>query len=191
MATDTQGTIWINNVPPKGFNPAANLQSAWNKLAEGKQLLWNKEYAVESLWHEVTHNMQTIAALGRGDTVKKRMVEIFTQWTARRTYPDFLKALGGKAAHLDSIKSEGLGYGSRIKRFGRLLSKLKIDEQTMLAEMQRLLDTVPRDTYQKELTAFLAKRSGQKKGIVSNALSRAKKGGWQFEELLEKFGQDE
>jgi len=65
---------------------------------------------------------------------------------------------------LDSIKSDGLGYGSYVSNFDRLFSALGINESIALPEMQRLIDHVSRDQYQTELTDFLAKQSKHKKG---------------------------
>jgi SPP1 gp7 family putative phage head morphogenesis protein len=190
MSTNSMGTLNVSNRTIKtgkgDFNAYNQLQNAWNNIAAGKALNWHEEYAIESLWHEITHNTQVYAYLGK-DTIKRRVSEIVTQWTARRTYPDFLKSLGGKAAHLESIKLEGIGYGHSITLFDRLLAVLKIDEAAMLAEMKRLLGQVRRDTYQKELAAFLAKRSGRDKKTIKKAISAIKDREWEFEEAIKKL----
>jgi SPP1 gp7 family putative phage head morphogenesis protein len=193
MATDSNGKIWINNRAfslSRGFNAASDLQKAWNKLAEGKPLLWLEEYAVESLWHELTHNRQTVLYMGQGDTIKRRVFEIVTQWTARRTYPELLQALGATPSHLESIKKSGLGYSGWISLFDRLASVLKIDETALLQEMRRIIDVVPSDAYRGELAAWLAKQSGHSKGAISNALGEIDytTGAQDFEQILEEAG---
>lgn len=164
MATDSVGTIWLNarTFPScNNFNALRELKSAWNKLATGKGLDWGEEYALESLWHEITHNRQKAGNLGRGDTPERRAMEIFTQWTARRTYPQFLESLGGKAEHQADILKNGFGYGTRIKNFDRLLEVLKVREEDVFSEMLRLMENVSRAEYDSELKELLARLSGK------------------------------
>lgn len=192
LATNSRGGIKVStrSFPTERgvFSPAVQLKDAWNKLATGNKLNWLEEYAMEGLWHEIVHNRQKYGHLGGRDTVKRQIMEIVTQWSARRTYPDFIKALGGNVTHLESIKKEGLGYGRYISNFDRLLNVLKIDEKDMLTEMTRLIDCIPRDTYQKELTTFLHEHSGIKKSVLNKALSRTKDSEWGFEYSLKELG---
>lgn len=188
MGTDCKGTIYIstNTFPDsRNFTPNEHLTSALNKIANGGKLEWVEEYSIESLWHEITHNRQ-LGDAGGEHTKKRFIMEIVTQWTARRTYPEFLQALGGSAAHLDDIKSNGLGYRARIRHFNRLLEVLKIDEQDMFTEMKRLIDNIPCDAYGKELSGFLSAKSGLKKSKINKILGILEE--WHFEETLEKMG---
>jgi SPP1 gp7 family putative phage head morphogenesis protein len=188
MATSGYGSLKISARSSGTFNAAKDLRAAWNNLATGKALSWNEEYAIETLWHEITHNRQKWAYLGKGDTVKRRVMEIVTQWTARRTYPELLQGLGGKAAHLEAIKKNGLGYGLYIKNFDRLLDALKIDESALLIEMKRLIDTTAVDTYQKSLADWLSRQSGHKKTAISKAIAGATNRKIYFEGELQKLG---
>lgn len=120
MCTWCEGTFELSSYPFKlqdgrTFNAAEELKKAWNKLAEGKALSWEEEYACESLWHEITHNRQIRGAMPRNSS-KECMMEVVTQWTARRTYPEMLESLGGKAAHQKDIIKNGLGYGGYGRR---------------------------------------------------------------------------
>ena len=165
----------------KTFNAAGELKNAWNKLAEGKPLTWEEEYACESLWHEITHNRQKSAPLGR-NTAASRYMETVTQWTARRTYHEMLESLGGKATHQTDIKKNGLGYGYWIRNFDRLLDALGVDDSVMLPFMQEIITTLPMDKYGKALVDFLSKESGVKKSAVRTALSGTKE--WDYEKVL-------
>lgn len=165
----------------KTFNAAGELKNAWNKLAEGKPLTWEEEYACESLWHEITHNRQKNVLLGR-NTAASRYMETVTQWTARRTYHEMLESLGGKAAHQTDIKKNGLGYGYWIRNFDRLLDVLGVDDSVMLPFMQEIITTLPMDKYGKALVDFLSKESGVKKSAVRAALSGTKE--WDYEKVL-------
>lgn len=164
MGTDCNGGITLNAKTFRtlnGFNPAKDLKTAWNKLAKGKELAWNEEYAMESLWHELTHNRQKHGHLGKKDEHKRLVMELFTQWTARRTYPQFLEALGGKAVHQASIKAKGLGYNVTVPNFDTLLRALKIKEEDVLPLMLKTMDTTATPDYGAELLAMLARLSGR------------------------------
>ncbi|MBQ6668893.1 MAG: minor capsid protein, partial [Deltaproteobacteria bacterium] len=142
MGTNSRGKIWINdtNYPDcGGFNPAKDLKSAWNKLTSGGALTFNEEYAVEALWHELTHNRQKPTFPGEEQTCSLRMMETVTQWVARRTYPELLAALGGKPVYQAEIMEKGYGYSRWIRNFDSLLEKLGVkDNQTALEYFQNV-----------------------------------------------------
>lgn len=176
MATDSRGTLWLNSktfsTSCDGFNALRDLKTAWNKLAKGEELTFNEEYAFESLWHELTHNRQKPGDLGGKNSPELRMMEIFTQWTARRTYPRLLESLGGKAVHQKEILKKGYGYGLWIRNFDRLLDVLKIKDEDLLPEMLRLMDTVSRADYDGEIKELLAVMSGKEFMNVASALDK-------------------
>ena len=186
MATDSRGTLWLNSktfsTSCDGFNALRDLKTAWNKLAKGEELTFNEEYAFESLWHELTHNRQKPGNLGRGETPQRRVMEIFTQWTARRTYPRLLESLGGKAVHQKEILKKGYGYGRRIQNFDRLLEALKIKEEDLLPELLRLMGTVSTADYDDELKELLAALSGQEFMNIARVLDEID--AFDFEEQL-------
>lgn len=186
MATDCKGTLWLNSktfsTSCDGFNALRDLKTAWNKLAKGEELTFNEEYACESLWHELTHNRQKPGDLGRGETPQRRVMEIFTQWTARRTYPRLLESLGGKAAHQKEILKKGYGYSRRIQNFDRLLDVLKIKDEDLLPEMLRLMDTVSTADYDDELKELLAALSGKEFMNIARVLNEID--AFDFEERL-------
>ena len=176
MATDSRGTLWLNyktfSTSCDGFNALRDLKTAWNKLAKGEELTFNEEYAFESLWHELTHNRQKPGNLGEKDSPQRRVMEIFTQWTARRTYPRLLESLGGKAVHQKEILKKGYGYGLWIRNFDRLLDVLEIREEELLPELLRLIDTVSTADYDGELKELLAALSGGEFMSIAFALDR-------------------
>lgn len=186
MATDSRGTLWLNSktfpTSCDGFNALRDLKNAWNKLAKGEELTFNEEYAFESLWHELTHNRQKPGNLGEKDSPQRRIMEIFTQWTARRTYPRLLESLGGKAAHQKEILKKGYGYGRRIQNFDRLLEVLKIKDEDLSPEMLRLMDTVSTADYDGELKELLAQMSGREFLNIAHVLDEID--AFDFEEQL-------
>jgi SPP1 gp7 family putative phage head morphogenesis protein len=174
MWTDGEGSLQISDSAKNSakYNAYQELKSAWNKLASGGALSWNEEYSIEALWHEITHNRQKWGDCGDKYTTKRGVMETVTQWTARRTYPAFLRSLGGSPLHLESIKAGGLGYGLHIKKFDSLLAALGIDESVLLPEMQRIMDTVKNDVYLDDVANFLSQQSGKKRAAVKQAIAK-------------------
>lgn len=172
MATDSKGALWISArkfpTPYGVFQPAKALQSGWSKLANGKQLDWLEEYAFESLWHEITHNRQINIPLKRG--FKKNFMETIVQWTARRTYPEFLKTLGGNASHAKDIQRNGLGYGTYIRNFDAIIKALKVDEEHLLEVTRDVVENTPMDSYVNPIVEFLSAASGKDKKRIQRAL---------------------
>lgn len=187
MATNCHGTVWISARKQHGreggyFTPAAGLKAAWNKLAGGKPLTWEEEYSLESLWHEITHNRQKHGRLARGGTANTIM-EVSTQWTARRTYHQLIESLGGKASHQTDILKNGLGYGSYVRRFDALLHALGIKDEQLLPHMLAMIERLETPDYGLHLATILAELSGAKKSAVKRALSHLNKH-TNFEEIL-------
>lgn len=173
MATNCKGLLLLSakkfNTLKGVFQPTGNLKSAWNKLAKGEPLDWLEEYSIESLWHEITHNRQNHFKYGL-NAERRRIMEIVTQWTARRTYSEFLASLGGKAKHLESIKKDGLGYGKWIRNFDKLLNTIGVNEKILLPFMHTLIDGHNTLEYTENLVDFLVKTTGKDKDIISTAL---------------------
>lgn len=170
----------------KSFNPAKNLKSAWNKLSAGKPLTWEEEYACESLWHEITHNRQKRSHLP-GKSTKLNIMEIVTQWTARRTYHLMLEELGGSAGHQKDIIRNGLGYGTSVKRFDKLLSALSVKDGDLLPMLQNIIREKPTSEYVAEVCSVLSQLSGAKKRDIQSALSAIKNFYDDFDEVLKRF----
>lgn len=191
MCTWCEGTFRISSHTFKLrdgriFNAAEELKSAWNKISAGKALTWEEEYACESLWHEITHNTQTRGRMPR-KSAKECMMEVVTQWTARRSYHEMIEALGGKSLHQDDIIKNGLGYGIYLKRFDRLLSLLKIKDDELLMRLQYLISSLSTPEYFEEVENMLAELSGKNKSAIKRALSNINKN-IDYEELLQKYG---
>jgi SPP1 gp7 family putative phage head morphogenesis protein len=173
MSTDSHGNLFISqrNFPTfqGGFIPGSALKSAWNKLAKGEKPDWLEEYSLESLWHELTHNRQLYAPTD-SSSLARRTLETLTQWSARRTYPKFMAALGGQAAHQESIKAKGLGYGPWVRNFDALLSALGVNESALLPKALNIMETRLMDDYTGPLVDALHEMSGKDKEKLEQAL---------------------
>lgn len=168
------------------FNAAQEIKEAWNKLAGGKPLTWNEEYSLESLWHEITHNRQRAGRMPRGSS-KECMMEVTTQWTARRTYQQLVEELGGRVAHQDDIIKNGLGYGGYLKRFDRLLGVIKVKDADLLPHMLEAIKTLKTPDYLSHMESVLTELSGAKKSAIKRALSNLGKP-VDFEDILKECG---
>lgn len=179
MATNSRGNFWISqrdfSMQGGTFNPANELKNAWNKIASGNPLTFHEEYAVESLWHETVHNRQTPTDAGGKETVSRRMMETVTQWVARRTYPKFMDALGGKAAHQGKVLKDGYGYKGYIRNFDRLLDVLGVkDGPEALAYFEEVCRTQDRKSYITAITGYLSQNTkiNTKKSVLRDILGK-------------------
>ena len=77
---------------------------------------------------------------------------------------------------------KGYGYGRRIQNFDRLLEALEIQEENLLPEMLRLMETVSRADYDGEIKELLAAMSGKEFMNIARALDKVD--AFDFEEQL-------
>lgn len=163
MATNSRGIFLISTKEfprANNFAPARDLKNAWNKIAKKEKLTFNEEYAIESLWHEIVHNRQKPTPAGGQDSLARRMMEVVTQWTARRTYPQFLKSLGGEAIHQKEILKNGYGYGQSINIFDQVRETLGVkDDAKMVQFFEEVMRTEERSKYKKHIAEYFSKNS--------------------------------
>ena len=155
------------------------------KLKNGGKLSWLEEYSCETLKHEFTHYRQ-IKGGEREETIRRHIVEVCTQWTARRSYQDVLGHFGRVPVHQKDIIKNGLIYGDYVENFDMMLKAFGVSDSIMMNEMQMMMKTVPTNQYYEHLKVFLSKETGLNKNIVRSALSRTKsKVG--YEDILKSF----
>lgn len=115
-----------------GFSPMRELKSAVTKIAKGNALTFHEEYAIEGLWHEIGHarskGWEKMSGLG----LRQMVMEAVNQFTARMTYPEFITALGGKAAHAQEVLEKGYGYSHQVRNFRSIFSHLGISDKEAL-----------------------------------------------------------
>lgn len=98
------------------------------------------------------------------------MMETVTQWVARRTYPRFMDALGGKAAHQARVLKEGYGYGVYIRNFDKLLETLGVaDSPEALAYFEEVCRKQDRKNFITPMAEYISRNA---KGRVSKATIR-------------------
>lgn len=120
------------------FNPAEELRGALGAIKRGDPLSFNQEYSVEGLWHELLH--------AKSSTPPRRLnrfalqdMETLNQFTARHTYPELLKALGGTPIHQAAILERGYGYKDWVANFRAKIARLGLSEAEVLADLSPYL----------------------------------------------------
>jgi hypothetical protein len=113
-ALDIQkGLLYISSADDlvSGFSPANDLISAMRKIQSGSELTFNNEYAVETLWHEITHSITGIAPKRYPINIEP-LQEGVVQMIARHSYQKLLIALGTKPIFQQEIIASGLAYSN-------------------------------------------------------------------------------
>jgi len=156
------------------WSPAGAMMDAFIKINRGEQLTFLEEYALESLWHEIQHNRQNAGvSIGISNKAQRRRVmEVVNQWTARRTYPTMLKELGIDPAHLEMVKTQGLGYRGWVRNFDTLLSKLGIRDDNILEQLVQINEGVNRWNFKAPVTdvLFRAQQTWIDRAAIGDAL---------------------
>ncbi|MDR1593291.1 MAG: hypothetical protein LBS43_02245 [Prevotellaceae bacterium] len=173
MSTDINGKIFVNFASSrKGFDAGTSLVNAFEKLKTGQSLTECEEYSIEILWHEILHNKSkntvSLPPTDANDVGFKRVVaETINQLVARKTYPGFLKRLGGTAQHTEWVLDNGYAYNYTVTNLRKILSKLNIDEDVFVYKANESLmnDYTDFDEKIKNLLVKMGKRKDSWKVI--------------------------
>jgi hypothetical protein len=145
MSTNIKGKIFVNFALSRdGFDAGTSLVNAFEKLKNNQLLTENEEYAIEILWHEILHNKsKNITILPETDVInvgfQRVIAETINQLVARKTYPDFLKRLGGTAQHAEWVLDNGYAYNYSVTNLRKILSTLNIDEDIFVDKANKIL----------------------------------------------------
>jgi hypothetical protein len=146
MAYHPQTKKWVGqssisvstNTFTRNFNPSNELAGAFGAIKNGKELTFNQEYAMESMWHEILH-AKTLAPPTKLSSYQVEKMETVNQFVARHTYNEFIEAFGGKASNKQDILENGLGYRTWVKNFRTRLQELGIPEQKAVRDLMPIL----------------------------------------------------
>lgn len=146
------------------FNPLYELKGAMKAIAEGKELTFNQEYAIEVLWHEIRH----ASAKGWKNITKKTeelqaVMECINQFCARRSYGKFLRAVGGISKHKKDIIKNGYGYAKSVRHFEKLLSSINVSSSEAYVYFEQLILVKPYETIYDEVVNYIASKGIQKR----------------------------
>jgi hypothetical protein len=159
------------------------LLNAFKKLGK-KPLSFNEEYSLESLWHEILHNRQTLTQwVGPGD-IRHAVMETMNQWVARRTYGEMMTTLGGfSPIHMEAIKAGGHGYRLWVANFDALLGRLKLSDADVLEDLRAMHTGVEGYSYIDPLAKLLATKAGapEKEALIKSAIRHLRKSSGDFD----------
>ena len=143
---------------------AQRINDALAKIRQGAKLAWEEESMIKTLWHEIGHNRQTgltTRAYAAG-SVNEYLLEATNEFVALRTYPQFLRAIGGGDARWKGSVRADSGYLDRVNNLEALLEAVGVYPNDFLAEMERVTFAGPIDdghgnTMQGNLAEAIAK----------------------------------
>lgn len=112
--------------------------SALNKIRNGESITQKEDYALCTLWHEISHNRHEFMNYGivgeivRGDTTK--YMEMTNEYVARNTMLEFYKVFGIKKLPFEDIKKNrpDTGYNDWVRRLDKAVTFFGIDENKFL-----------------------------------------------------------
>lgn len=116
-----------------GKSGYALVTEALTALRDGRPLVFEEEYGLETLWHEILHNGQAHRVPGSPAEIV-RLAEGLHQVLARQTYPEFLRLLGAEAAHARAVRERGFAYPMTVARLTGLLRALGAMDESFVIE---------------------------------------------------------
>ncbi len=143
------------------WNPLQELKGAILAIRKGEKMTFGQEYAVESLWHEIRHAGANGWADYRQDTKTRRnAMECINQFCARRSYVDFVKALGGVAHYRQEIIMDGYGYTRTLHNFQTIIDELRLDPRSVYTYFKDRIQTTPYESIFDEVAQYVARNGG-------------------------------
>lgn len=111
------------------------VRSALGKIGQSKEedITFEEADAMATFWHEITHNRNVYELIAL-NTKQRAVMELMNEFVARKTLPEFYKALGCKNTpheiFMDDRKSTG--YNSRVLAYDYIIKTLQLDAEKVL-----------------------------------------------------------
>ena len=140
------------------FNPLEELKGALKAISQGKDMTFNQEYALESLWHKIRH-AQAIGWGNQGNRTDLRIqsMETINQFCARHSYGHFVRSLGGKAIHTKEVIERGYGYSMYVRNFQRLLESMNVTQAEAYTHFKNIIIKTPYEDINGEIVKYVQK----------------------------------
>lgn len=122
------------------FDAGTEFKNALSSIKKGAELTYKQEISLQSMWHEILH-AKTKTPPVRLNPIQNKNMETVNEFYARKTYPEFIKQLGGKSIHQKEVIENGFGYSGWIKEFRNKLKEADIDEDFAAKELYEPLMT--------------------------------------------------
>ena len=132
FAATREGAFYFSNADElvSGFKPASLLVQAMEKAKAGEMLSFHEEYAVETLWHEIMHNLTSIRAV-KIKLGKESLEEGLIQMASRYSYPSLLNEMGGTENNRSRIIENGYAYPRTARNLVEMSRLSGIDSETI------------------------------------------------------------
>ena len=111
-------------------------------------------------------------------------METVNQFCARRSYGQFVKAIGGKVSHKKEIIEGGYGYQRWVGNFGKILKHCNISQSSAHIYLRDRILTTPYEDMKEEVVKFLVNRGGLKRQTAEDLLLGIKLSNKAFDALL-------
>ena len=184
-STDCAGTIWMNKDRLK------HVLSGLTKLRQQSEISFDEADALATFWHEITHNRNKRGNINM-TALQIQYMELANEFVARKTLPEFYKAVGGKMQHPEFMNNRSsTGYNRWVRNYCKAIERTGADADKVLEAVREHLFTQSYDDQKNGLINALLQggahtSSGTKIGkrtcseIVRESL-------WYSEEGFEKY----
>lgn len=164
------GVINVSNVTYKikradgriiEFNPYKELKGAISCLRAGLPMTFEQEFAVECMWHEITHarGFGWRNAKVRPNKYLNAGVETITQFCARMSYHNkFLYDPKKTMTHAAEILEDGIGYNQQIRNLRMALKKHGFTNEAAFEYFNSKITMTYYEDINKTIEDFFAKK---------------------------------
>ncbi len=147
-----------------------------NRIAEGVNATFDEEDALATLWHEIMHNRNKPGNMRLGKT-ETRYMELANEFVARKTLPEFFKALGGELQTKElTVNRTSTGYNRMVRNFDTLIDATQADRETVTEAVKDALFNTPYDRQKEGLVKSLLKGGAKRKD--GTVLKKGELGQW-------------
>lgn len=114
--------------------------SAMNKVKNGLDITFDEADAMATLWHEITHNRNKTGNMALLPE-ERRFMELANEFVARKTLPEFYKALGvEKMSNPEFMTNRtSTSYNDMVCNYDKLIDVLGLDRNKVLSIVKKHL----------------------------------------------------
>lgn len=134
-STDCAGTIWMNKDRLK------HVLSGLTKLRQQSEISFDEADALATFWHEITHNRNKRGNINM-TALQIQYMELANEFVARKTLPEFYKAVGGKMQHPEFMNNRSsTGYNRWVRNYCKAIERTGADADKVLEAVREHLFT--------------------------------------------------
>lgn len=123
-----------------------NVMNALEKIQAGKtaSMTFAEADAMATYWHEITHNRAlSLANAGGKETLARKYMELANEFVARKSLPEFYRALGSAKMPFPELMVEraSTGYNRWVKNYQAIIYATDLDEKAVYKSVREGLFT--------------------------------------------------